>query len=216
MHAKSPQSCPTLCDPKDHSPPSSSVRGILQARILEWVAMPSSRESSPPKHRTCLCLLHWKDSLPLVPPGKLFLSADKLNRQGSWPQGAYILHESPLTKEQMNERIFCFCVILNRALHRLFHFYPLFNFPVAPLEAKTKGPLSQGLEECVWVKKQQLKLDMEQLTDSKLGKEYDKAVLFVYPAYLTYMQSTFCGMPGWMNHKLESRLSGEISTTSNM
>ena len=114
----------------------------------------------------------------------------------------------------MNERIFCFCVILNRALHRLFHFYPLFNFPVAPLEAKTKGPLSQGLEECVWVKKQQLKLDMEQLTDSKLGKEYDKAVLFVYPAYLTYMQSTFCGMPGWMNHKLESRLSGEISTTS--
>ena len=57
---------------------------------------------------------------------------------------------------------------------------------------------------------------MEQLTDSKLGKEYDKAVLLVHPAYLTYLQSTFCGMLGWMNHKLESRLSGEISTTSNM
>ena len=41
--AKSLQSCPTLCDPMDCSPPGSSVRGILQARILEWVAMPSSR-----------------------------------------------------------------------------------------------------------------------------------------------------------------------------
>ena len=54
---------------------------------------------------------------------------------------------------------------------------------------------------------------MEQLIYSKLGKEYDKAVLLVHPAYLTYLQSTFCGMPGWMNHKLESRLSGEISTS---
>ena len=41
------QSCPTLCDPMDYSPPGSSVRGILQARILEWVVMPSSRGSSP-------------------------------------------------------------------------------------------------------------------------------------------------------------------------
>ena len=65
------------------------------------------------------------------------------------------------------------------------------------------------------VKKQQLELDMEQLTDSKLGKEYDKAV-YCYPAYLTSMQSTSCKMPGWMTHKLESRLLGEISTTSDM
>ena len=48
VHAKSLQSCPTLCDPMDCSPPGSSVHGILQARILEWVAMPSSRESSNP------------------------------------------------------------------------------------------------------------------------------------------------------------------------
>ena len=47
--AKSLQSCPTLCDPMDCSPPGSSVRGILQARILEWVAMPSSRGSSQPR-----------------------------------------------------------------------------------------------------------------------------------------------------------------------
>ena len=65
------------------------------------------------------------------------------------------------------------------------------------------------------VKKQQLESDMEQWTGSKLGKEYVKAV-YCYPAYLTYMQSTSCEMPGWMKHKLELRLSGEISITSDM
>ena len=65
------------------------------------------------------------------------------------------------------------------------------------------------------VKKQQLELDMEQQTDSKLGKEYVKAV-YCHPAYLTYMQSTSCEMLGWMNHKLESRLLGKISTPSDM
>ena len=65
------------------------------------------------------------------------------------------------------------------------------------------------------VKKQQLELDMEQQTGSKTGKEYIKAV-YCHPAYLTYMQSTSCEMPGWINHKLESRLLGEISITSDM
>ena len=65
------------------------------------------------------------------------------------------------------------------------------------------------------VKKQQLESDMEQWTGSKLGKEAIKAV-YCYPAYLTYMQSTSCEMPDWMKHKLESRLLGEISLTSNM
>jgi len=64
-------------------------------------------------------------------------------------------------------------------------------------------------------KKQQLKLDIEQWTGSKLGKESYKAV-YCHPAYLTYMQSTSCKMPGWINHKLETRLPGEISTTSDM
>ena len=63
------------------------------------------------------------------------------------------------------------------------------------------------------VKKQRLELDMEQWTGQKLGKEYDKAV-YCHPAYLTYMQSTQCEMPCWMKHKLESRLPGEISITS--
>ena len=53
------------------------------------------------------------------------------------------------------------------------------------------------------VKKQQLEPDMEQQTGSKLGKEYVKAV-YCHPAYLTYMQSISCAMPGWMKHKLES------------
>ena len=63
------------------------------------------------------------------------------------------------------------------------------------------------------VKKKQLELDVEQQTGSKLGNEYVKSV-FCHSAYLTYMQSTSCEMPGWMKHKLESRLPGEISITS--
>ena len=73
------------------------------------------------------------------------------------------------------------------------------------------------------VRKQQLEPYMEpytepymkQLTGSKLGKEYDKAV-YCHLAYLTSMQTTLCKMPGCMNHKLESRLLGEISITSDM
>ena len=63
------------------------------------------------------------------------------------------------------------------------------------------------------VKKQQLELDMEQWTGSKLGKEYVKAV-YCYPAYFTYMQSKSCEMLGWMKHKLASWMPGEISITS--
>ena len=66
-----------------------------------------------------------------------------------------------------------------------------------------------GLEEA------QLKPNMKQLTGSKLGKEYIKAV-YRHPYYLTYMQGTSCEMPGWMKHKLESRFLGEISITSDM
>ena len=70
-------------------------------------------------------------------------------------------------------------------------------------------------ETCMQVRKQQLELDMEQQTGSRLGKESVKAV-YCHLAYLTYMQGTSCKMPGWMKHKLESRLPGEISITSDM
>ena len=65
------------------------------------------------------------------------------------------------------------------------------------------------------VRKGQLELDMEQQTGSKLGKEYIKAV-YCHPAYLTFMQSTSWETLGWMKHKQESRLPGEISITSDM
>ena len=65
------------------------------------------------------------------------------------------------------------------------------------------------------VKKQQLELDMEQQTGSKLGKEYVK-VVYCHPAYLTYMQSASCETLDWMNHKLKSRLPEEMSVTSDV
>ena len=65
------------------------------------------------------------------------------------------------------------------------------------------------------VRKQQLELDMEQQTSSKQEKEYIKAV-YCHPAYLTYMKSTSWETLDWKKHKLESRLPGEISITSDM
>ena len=72
MKALLTQSCLTLCDTMDCSPPGCSIHEILQARILEWVAMPSSRGSSWPRDCTHIsCLLHWQaGSLPLAAPGK--------------------------------------------------------------------------------------------------------------------------------------------------
>ena len=65
------------------------------------------------------------------------------------------------------------------------------------------------------VKKQQLQPDMGQWTGSKLGKDYVKAV-YCHPVSLTYVQSTSCEMLGWIKHKLESRLLGELSIISDM
>ena len=75
--------------------------------------------------------------------------------------------------------------------------------------------LPASWEICMQVMKQKFEPNMEQRTGSKLGREYVKAV-YCHPAYLTYMQSTWCKMLDWMKHKLESRLPEEISKTSNM
>ena len=85
--AKSLQSCLTLCDPMDCSPPGSSVHGILQTRILEWNAMPCCRRSSVSGIKPeSLCLLHWQvGSLILVPPGNS-LAPDLVNVR-DWPGG---------------------------------------------------------------------------------------------------------------------------------
>ena len=81
-------------------------------------------------------------------------------------------------------------------------------------EYQTTWPASW--EICMQVKKKQLELDMKQQTGSKSGKEYIHQGCMLSPAYLTSIQSTSCEIPGWMNHKLESRLPGEISITSDM
>ena len=73
-----------------------------------------------------------------------------------------------------------------------------------------QATLPASWEICMQVKKQQLELDKERWTGSKLRKEYIKAV-YCHPAYLNYIQNTSCKMPGWIKHKLESRLLGEIS-----
>ena len=75
--------------------------------------------------------------------------------------------------------------------------------------------LTASWEICIQVKKQNLELDKEQQTGSKSGKEYINAV-HCHPAYLTYMQSTSWDTLGWKKHKLQSRLLGEISITSDM
>ena len=75
--------------------------------------------------------------------------------------------------------------------------------------------LPASWEICMQIRKQQLELDMEQQTGSKQEKEYIKAV-YCHHAYLTYMQSTSWEMLDWMKHKLESRLLGEMSVTSDM
>ena len=75
--------------------------------------------------------------------------------------------------------------------------------------------LPASWEICMQVNMQQLELDMEKWTGSKLGKKYVQAV-HCHPADLTYMQSTLCKMPGWMKHKLESILPGEKSINLDM
>ena len=80
-------------------------------------------------------------------------------------------------------------------------------------EYQTTWPASWEIS--MQVRKQQLELDMEQQTSSKKGKDYIK-VVYCHPTYLSYMQSTSWGKLDWMKYKLESRLPGEISITSDM
>ena len=83
---KSLPSCPTICDPMDYSPPGFSAHGILRARLLEWVVMPSSRGSSQPRDRTHIsCLLHWQaSSLPL--PEKPRIHRRTVQKRSSRPR----------------------------------------------------------------------------------------------------------------------------------
>ena len=176
----SSQSCMTLCEPMDCSPPGSSVHSISQARKLEWVAISFSRGSSRPREWTCIScisciarLIHHK------------ILQDNYRKM---PTSASLTRSKPLTVRITKNG--------GKFLQRW--------------EYQTTFPIFW--EICMYVKKQQLEPDMEQWNDSELGKEYVK-VVYCHPAFLTYMQSTSWGMPGWMTHKLESRLPGKISIT---
>ena len=97
MYAKLLQTCPTLGDPIDCSPPGSSVHGILQARILVWAAMPFSRGifQTQGSNPYLLCLLHWQvGSLLPAPPGKPYLSPASLQ---SWESPVFNNQSSLLT-----------------------------------------------------------------------------------------------------------------------
>ena len=93
------QSCPTICNPMDRSPPRSCVHGISQARILEWVAVPSSRGIFPTQGSNLhlLCLLHWQTgSLPPAPPGKSKrVSEMAKSRKLSWMNFGLEIWRSP-------------------------------------------------------------------------------------------------------------------------
>ena len=97
------QSCPTLCDPMDCSPPGSSVHGILQARTLEWVAVPFIFliQASNPRP---LCLLHRQaDSLPLAPPGKPnVLLRPQLTHAANFEVNFEIFKTRPLCKKRLS------------------------------------------------------------------------------------------------------------------
>ena len=89
LHAALLQSCPTLFNSMDYSLPGSSVHGILQARILEWVATSSSRGSSQPRDRTCICYISFIRRLILYHQRQLILCQITTNSiyNPVWPTG---------------------------------------------------------------------------------------------------------------------------------
>jgi len=195
--AKSLQSCPTLCDPIDSSPPGSAVSGILQARTLEWVAISFSnawnwKVKVKSLSRVWLLVTPWT-AAHQAPPSMGFSKQEywsgvPLSSPRKTSNSALLTTPKPLT------------VWITTNCGKFFKRW------------KYQTTWSASWEICMQVKKQLLELDMEQRTGSTLGKEYVKAV-YCHPAYLTYMQSTACKMLGRMKHKLESRLLGEISVT---
>ena len=118
----------TLCEPLDCSPPGSSIHGISHARILEWVAISSSRGIflTQGSNSHILCVLHWQaGSLPLAPPGKpdlagLFLKLDNslMNREAqksrpSWKKSSKELNQNQIKKRKFVSVCVCVCVCVH-------------------------------------------------------------------------------------------------------
>ena len=188
----------------DCSLPGSSVHGIFQARILEWVAISFSRRSSQLRDWTWVFRTGGgRFTVWATREVRINVVYSNTKHQIYFSQIKLILW-LPMTCMTY----FCFIDYV-KAFNFVDHnkLWKLFK----RWEYQTTLPASWKI--CMQVKKKRLELDMDQQTASKLGQEYIKAV-YCHPAYLTFMQRTSYKMPGWMKHKLESRVPGEISITS--
>ena len=170
---------------------------IFQARVLEWVAISSSRGSSRPRDWTQVSHI----------AGRRFTGRATREAHKYLSNNIIILDDIKFSLIQYNST----SALLTMPKPLTVWITTDCGKFLKWWDYQTTWPASW--EICMQVKKQQLELDMEQQTGSKSGKEYVKAV-YCHPTYLTYMQSTSCEMPAWMKHKLESRLLGEISITS--
>ena len=197
------QLCLTFCDLMDCSLPGSSVYGILQGIILEWVAISFSRDLPDPgiKPRS------QKNKQTKKNPGLLHCRQNVycLNHHGS----SYVIYLVLFYGWVMWH-------ISEKTLASLTTLKPMTvwittNCGKFLKERESQTTLPAPWETCIQVKKQQLELAMEQQTGSNLGKEYHKFVCC--HSYLTSIQRTLYEMLGWMKHKLESRFQGEISVT---
>ena len=168
--------------------PPHSVHGVLKARMQEWIVISYSSEPH------FVTTLHYDQSI-LVALHGMTQRFMKLHKSICLHK-AVIHEEDHTTLEPLTMWITTNC---GKFLKRW--------------EYQTTLPTYW--EICMQVKKQQLEPDMEQKNGSKLGKDSIKAV-YCHLTYLTYMQSTSWETLGWMKHKLETRLPGEISITSDM
>ena len=183
------QSYPTHCDPMDYSQRSSSVHGIPLARILEWIAIPFSKESFQPRNQPQVSLI----------TGKFIKIWASRNTNIKEAEESEVKMPKFMATQTKQEKLKPFdCVDHNKVWE-------------IPKEIGIPNHIPRNLD----VNQEVTEADMEKWTGSKLGKEYFKAV-YCHPFYLTSMQSTLCKILGWMNQNLESKFLEEISTISNM
>ena len=180
-------------DTMDCSLSGSSIHGIFQAKVLEWGAIAFSGAR----------LQHYANQeLPDVQAG--FRKG-----RGTRDQIANI-HWIKTYKQENSRKTFTSALLTTP---KPFTVWITTNCGKFLNRWEYQTTLPAFWETCMQVKKQQLEQDIQQQTGSKSGKEYIKAV-YCYSTYLIHMQTTSCKMPDWLKHKLESRLPGEISITS--
>ena len=208
--AKSRQSCPTLCDPVDCSPPGSSVHGIFQARVPEWVAIAFSAFYMLARLYSKSFKLRFSSTWTDVPAR--FRKGRGTRDQIHWVWGTRAnIHWIMEKATEFRKTSSCTSLTTLKPLT----VWITINCGKFLKKWEYQNTLLVSWETCMQVKKQQLELDREQQIGSKLGKEYVEAA-YCCPVYLTFMHSTSCEMLDWMNHRLELRLPWEISTISNM